>query len=649
MNQMQEAVVKAAEGFLRLAQKQDAKLSGIYEYKLSKDAVWCWRARADLKNGGKYFCPFFWNGARYVGKEPDAPPEGKPLYRLPEILTADATKPVWIVEGEKCADALAELGLTATTSGGSSSAHVTDWQPVLPHPCVLWEDNDEAGKKYMDEVAAILISQGCSVERIDVASLGLPPKGDCADWLAANPAADMQAVLSLKRLETEAPESDEDLLPIKGPEVTDAMYYGFVGEVMREATKETEVHPAAAGIALIAAVSAAFGRNRFFPIGNELHHSRIYSVHVGRSSRGGKGIALGATKRICAKAQLLCDSTNPLFPLVCGNYHDGGLSSREGLSWLIRDASDETNKDGVPIDSGVDDKRLFVVEEELANVLKQSARDGNTLSAALRSAWDGAAIAPATKTNRTRVAAPHIAMHACITPFELHMSLDQNSLTNGFANRFLFVWGERLGLHPYPRRIPDEVVEKLARQLLRAIKHAQLDGEVTASAQARMMYANFYRERRRGSGLTEKLRGLLERHLPYAWRLSLTFALLDCRSEINENDMKAALAWLEYCRESTRFIFSDDRQEVQAEKTAALSNRIVGQLRDAHEQTMNRESLHKALGKPGKEFLNAALQELMDANNLDEISTPRDGGGRPLRKYRLKGIAPSPPGKKCAP
>lgn len=422
---------------------------------------------------------------------------------------------------------------------------------------------------------------------------------------------------------------DDDLLPIPGPEVTDGMYYGLVGEVMRAASNGTEVHPAAAGLAFLTAASAALGRQRFVPIGDTLHHARLYSIHVGRSSRAGKGMALALVKRIREK-------------IACGNFHDGGLSSREGLTYQIRDASDEKNEQQEPLDPGVDDKRLLVVEEELANVLKQAARDGNTLSSAIRTAWDGNDLAPATKTSRIRASKPHIAIHAGITPFELRLSLDQNSLSNGFANRFLFCWAERRGIVPYPHRTPDEVVEWLAQKLLTAILRAQQPGEVRATDAAKERYTAFYREHRRGLGRTEQLRGLLERHPPYAWRLALTFALLDCKDEIDDGHMAAAIAWLDYFRESTRFIFSDARQEAEASKAAGLGARIVAALQEARDQTMDREALRVAVKKPSAKELNAALQDLQDAGMVEEAVTQRPNGW-PLRLYRLKGVAPLPP------
>lgn len=435
--------------------------------------------------------------------------------------------------------------------------------------------------------------------------------------------------------------ADDELPPIPGPKVVDAMYYGITGEIMRAACSGTEAHPAAVGTAFLSSASAALGRNRWVQIGNKEHHARLYTAHVGRSGIGGKGMALELPQCIREEAESKRDLVQD-GQFACGNFHNGGLSSREGLAYLIRDESDTKEKDGTPTDPGVDDKRLFVVEEEFANVLRQTKREGNTLSAAMRTAWDGGTIAPATKSNRTRATEPHIAIHANITPTELRLSLDNNDLTNGFANRFLFCYAERIGVVPIPMQTPKESIERFAAALLAAIRHARVSGEVRATDAAKRRFATFYRAHRRGLGLTAQMRGLLERHPSYAWRLALTFALLDRKDEINDAHMAAALAWLDYYRESTRYIFSTARAEVAAGKVAGLGEHIVKQLRQAVDQTMDREPLRIATGKPDAKELNAALQELQDAGTVEEVVTPRKNGW-PLRQYRLKAMAPPPP------
>ncbi|MFT4196756.1 MAG: DUF3987 domain-containing protein [Pseudoxanthomonas sp.] len=155
-------------------------------------------------NGAKWLRPMYWTGVEYVIGEPPAPATGKLLYRQPELLAADGV--VWIVEGEACADRLAKLGLIATTSGSSASADGADWTPLQGRHAILWPDHDDAGAKYADAVQASLHALGCVVERVDVAALDLPAKGDCVDWLAAHPGATAADVEALARI-TAKPEA----------------------------------------------------------------------------------------------------------------------------------------------------------------------------------------------------------------------------------------------------------------------------------------------------------------------------------------------------------------------------------------------------------------------------------------------------------
>jgi hypothetical protein len=154
-----------------------------------------WRIRLKHPSGDKWMRPMHWTGTGYAIGEPDM--DTKPLYRLPELLAADPALPVYVVEGEGCADALARLGIVATTSGSSSSADAADWTALQGHSVRIWPDNDDAGATYADGVAAHLLAIGCAVDMVDVAALVMPDKGDCVDWLALHPDATAGDVLSL--------------------------------------------------------------------------------------------------------------------------------------------------------------------------------------------------------------------------------------------------------------------------------------------------------------------------------------------------------------------------------------------------------------------------------------------------------------------
>ncbi len=121
-------------------------------------------------------------------------PEPRPLYGLPELLARPRER-VYVTEGEKAADAAKSIGLLATTSPhGCQSAKTADWQPLAGREVVILPDNDDAGHKYAQDVAALLLKQqpGATVKIVELP--GLPPKGDIYDWLEGRDATEPDAL-----------------------------------------------------------------------------------------------------------------------------------------------------------------------------------------------------------------------------------------------------------------------------------------------------------------------------------------------------------------------------------------------------------------------------------------------------------------------
>jgi hypothetical protein len=106
------------------------------------------------------------------------------LFRLPELLAADPELVVYLCEGEKDVLALVALGCVATTNpGGAKKWRAEYGEPFHGRHVVIIPDNDDDGRKHVDEAAAAL----CGVaERLQVLALpGLPEHGDVSDWIAA--------------------------------------------------------------------------------------------------------------------------------------------------------------------------------------------------------------------------------------------------------------------------------------------------------------------------------------------------------------------------------------------------------------------------------------------------------------------------------
>jgi hypothetical protein len=101
-------------------------------------------------------------------------------YRVRELVAAHS---IFITEGEKDADALHRIGLTATCNAGGAGKWPDELDQYFrpEHEVVILPDNDEPGRKHAELVAEHLKGKVASVKVLHLA--GLPEKGDVSDWL----------------------------------------------------------------------------------------------------------------------------------------------------------------------------------------------------------------------------------------------------------------------------------------------------------------------------------------------------------------------------------------------------------------------------------------------------------------------------------
>ena len=431
------------------------------------------------------------------------------------------------------------------------------------------------------------------------------------------------------------------------PVPTRDMLYGLAGDVARAAAATTEANQYAVAAGFLTFLSAAVGRNAYLDVGNTRHHPRLFSLHVGRTSRGRKGDAMSLVRRIRSAIDERDRLNNGnIGDPFCGGHHHGGLSSREGLALLIHDGY-KSGKEDVP---AIRDKRLWIIESEFANVLHQSKRDGNTLSSALRDAWDGISIRPATKSARVWATDPHIALSAAITPSELLGLIESRELTNGFANRFMIFWAERERLVPFPEPTPPAVVDSLAEHTAAVIRFA-LGGypgtsnnmRMQLSADARERYEKTYRNELAITTDGERVAAILERRAPIALRLAMLFALTDLTDIIGIEHLHAALAWARYHRESVRFIFNDAAGEEAARESSEAAAKILDYLRQ-HGRTGRADLSRKCFaGHLPASHLDEAIDSLlMDSPPLIKVvEGPRGENGKCAKFYELSEVCES--------
>ena len=140
---------------------------------------------------------------------------------------------------------------------------------------------------------------------------------------------------------------------------------------MRTIDPHTEADPAAVLIQFLLAFGNACGRGPGFLVESDEHGTNEYATIVGETSKSRKGTAWGHVRRLMRLA-------DPDWEQRCIG---SGIASGEGLIHAVRDPlvihrkartkeeRDRADEDGrieEEVDPGVEDKRLLVIQGELA-------------------------------------------------------------------------------------------------------------------------------------------------------------------------------------------------------------------------------------------------------------------------------------------
>jgi hypothetical protein len=119
-------------------------------------------------------------------------------------------------------------------------------------------------------------------------------------------------------------------VPSGWPEPPDsAAYHGLAGEIVQAIAPHTEADPVAVLVQLLVAYGALIGGDAWFKVEAARHYPNEFAVLVGDSAVSRKGSALGHVKRLLGEVE-------EDFPSRVKK----GLSSGEGVVWLLRDRDD---------------------------------------------------------------------------------------------------------------------------------------------------------------------------------------------------------------------------------------------------------------------------------------------------------------------
>lgn len=386
------------------------------------------------------------------------------------------------------------------------------------------------------------------------------------------------------------------------PKLDPNAFHGPAGDIVSTIAPETEADPAAILATFLTCYGNAVGRGPHARVGGAQHPARLNTVIVGDSARARKGTSWSDTRRILQFADV--------------GWADrilSGFGSGESLIEAVRDPEGD--------DAGGGDHRALVREGEFVRILRAAGREGGTLGAIIRDAWDGEPLQSRTVTRGIRKATgAHVSVLAHVTAEELEREMGAVDVVNGFANRFLWVCARRAQKLPNGGNLDDQAMHHLATTVADRLEAARRIGTMHRSTAAEDRWESWYH------GLPDEARGaygaITARADAQALRLSVVYALLDGSRVIEIEHLDAALAFWSYCDDSARHLFGFVSGD-------PLADRILAAARAAAPAGLDSTQVHQLLGRNVEAKRIAAAREHLEELGLVEVVHESSGRGRP--------------------
>jgi hypothetical protein len=439
-------------------------------------------------------------------------------YRLPEILKA-AT--VFVCEGEKDVDLLADLGVTATCNPGGA----LKWRPEYNHyfagkKVVILPDNDVPGHQHAQAVARNLSGLATSVKVVELP--GLPDKGDVSDWLKIGGTKEKllelaEATLAWSphhlaqgdRYKTSSKPEANGI-----PAFPQEVLVGAAGKFAHILGSYLETPPAFLFMNYLALLGHIIGDR--LTLESELApQPRLYVVNLGESADTRKSTAINKVIELFAQTIAAAD-LNPIH----------GVGSAEGLARCF-----EKNPQGI------------LVLDEFKALIAKCRIDGSVLLPCINTLFELNRFHSTIKNHEIRIDRANLVLLAASTLDTFRNVFTSQFLDIGFVNRLWLVVGKSKKKLPVPPPIPESQKASLRddlQEVLQFVTELAQEGTyrlpITKEAMAIFEHWYFSQE---NSEFTKRLD-------TYGHRLMILQAANEMRTNITAEVAERTVALLHY-------------------------------------------------------------------------------------------------------
>ncbi|GAA3621048.1 uncharacterized protein DUF3987 [Lentzea atacamensis] len=397
------------------------------------------------------------------------------------------------------------------------------------------------------------------------------------------------------------------------PSIESVAFDCYLGNLADRMDPHTEADPVGVLASLVSAAGVYLGPGPHLQLGFERHPLLVWPLLIGATGLGRKGTATNAALTLVGMA----DNS-----FRASNVHSG-LSTGEGLAAVFAADAEDGKAGSKPRLLPEGDCRLLAEEPEWATVMARMKREGNTLSATLRAAWEGGNLS--TLNVDARMARQsHLGIVAHITPGEFTAKVSASDLAGGTYNRFLPVAVAASKFFPAApdAQLMTELAASLAERLRRASQLGALGCTEAAELEWKRLQLEFTGHLGRDRPQVDEF---ISRAGVTCLRIAAIYAALDRTDRITPAHMAAAAALVRYSIASARSVLApnDAAAKVLAYVTAAGP--------DGCTATEITKEVFKGNTKRAGVDVTQLLGQLCEAGRL--TSATRPGKGRPTVLY----------------
>ena len=546
-------------------------------------------------DGGKEIRPFRKTGEYWESGFVEGP---RPLFNLPQVLRS---KRVCVVEGEKAAEAMIEIGFTATTSiGGSVAAKKTDWSQLAGKEVFVFPDNDSPGEKYASDVVQKL-QQFHKQPKVKIVRLpNLAEKGDCADFINSFGDKLDNCILEIKVAMKEA-----ELVPVD-PIVLEEKRSPFPIESLPTVLKEFVVaHVESMGcpveyllLPMLGTLAAAIGNTFKVEVRpGWIEACIIWTLLVGRSGTMksiGQSKAVSPLERLQSTAYVEHKDEMLNYEVELDEWKSANAKKKKNAAIeRVPEPKKPTLKRMVASDATMEALGIILSENPRGILLNRDEgtgwfeslnqyKSGGDDSSKLLELFRGEPLTIDRVTRGTlRVNSPFVSFAGTIQPSSLRRVMSKKNRSNGTAQRFLIAfpesqpksWSTSNPSEECVQRYVDLLENLLDIPLLLDDRGEPISAKLKLSAQAVGLYSTWYDKHNLDAQvLDDDLSSAWSKLEAYVPRLALLFTIVEyvedlpMLEEIDVKNMQQAIDIVEWFKAEYAYIyeFMDSDEETDS-------------------------------------------------------------------------------------